>query len=286
MLRLVRRPGARRVDAGFAGGTAIGCVVLLAWLLWAFGGTLHPLVAQFSVRTGQTVSIPLTQLLAVLRHDTTAMFGVPALLALFGLVGAVSDRGTRGLAAISLVVTLSYPVLFRSGTVNHDYWNFWWVLPIALGLASAFDRRLRARDATCRLGPWIAASAAVVATLLTLVLWAHPSAPAWAMLEGRRAGSVAASEVLAPGQEYSWYSGAIGKPADWISLATGKPAVAIPRAGLTALAAAHPEDQVIVGRLLCPDGEPRVQYEHESAADLAGRPPEVVRCGTGSVGFP
>ena len=247
-------------------------------MVWAFGGTLAPLFAQFGVRTGRTGSISLRELEWATRHDVGMMFGIPALVAAVGLIAAVVDRRTRGLTIVALGVTLSYPVVFRSGAVNHDYWNYWLLLPVGLGLAAGFDRLLRTPGATARLGQALAASAAVVATLLAVVLWTRPDAPAWAILQGRQAGAVVDSETLAPGQQVAWYTGAIGKSAAWISLATGARAVAVPVADLPALALAHPLDQVMVGRLECRAGEPHVMYDHAPAADVAARPPAVERC--------
>lgn len=285
LVRLLRGSGSRRSNAAFAGGAVVGTVLATAWMTWAFGGTLRPLVEQFRVRTGGATPIPLRQLLAALGHDTATMFGVVGVVAAVGLVLAVADRRTRGLATIALAVTLPYPVLFRSGTVNHDYWTFWFLVPIAFGVAAGSDRILRRLSATGRRDVPLAATAALVAIVLTTALWARPNAPAWAMQEGRRAGTAAGSRTLAADQESAWYAGAVGKPAAWLALATRRPAVSVAREGLAGLAAARPRDLVLVGRLRCIDGEPHIDYSFETAAGVAARPPEIGPCrASGAVG--
>ena len=37
-------------------------------------------------------------------------------------------------------VTLAYPVLLRDGASNHDYWNYWIVIPLALGAGVSVQR--------------------------------------------------------------------------------------------------------------------------------------------------
>ncbi|MDP1806671.1 MAG: hypothetical protein Q8K72_15950, partial [Acidimicrobiales bacterium] len=93
--------------------------------------------------------------------------------------------------AVALAVTVPYPLVFRSGAVNHDYWNFWLLLPVAVGLGVGCDRVLR-RAAGQGLERAVALMVVAMAVLLSGVLWFRPDAPSWALLEGRRAGAVAA----------------------------------------------------------------------------------------------
>jgi len=279
LLRMARgRTGSKTVDAAFAGGALAGAVLLTTWLLWAFGGSLAPLLDQFRTRTGQAAPISLGQLLGHIRADTVAMFGVTALLGVAGLVVALANRRTRGVAGIAVAVTLPYPLVFRSGAMNHDYWNFWFLLPIGVGLAAGCDLMLRSRKGRTLLEVGVAATAAAFAVCLTVGLWARPDGSAWAIQEGRRAGSVARSQVLDPAQTTAWYAGAVGRPAGWLALAAGRPAVAVAVGDLPALAADHPRDLVLVGRMRCGNGEPHISYAFESAAGLAARPPEIVHC--------
>jgi len=278
LVRLARRSGSRALNVAFAGGALSGAVLLTGWLLWAFDGSLAPLFDQFRLRTGQTTPVPLHAVIDAIRHDRATMFGVPALLALVGLVAAAADRRTRGLVALAAAVTLPYPLVFRSGAVNHDYWNFWFLVPVAIGLAAGCDRLLRPRSIVARYRAVMPATAAASAIVLTVVLWARPDAASWVIQDGRRAGSVATGQSLDPGQRSAWYAGAVGKPAAWLGLATGRPAVSVPVADLNSLAAAHPQDLVMVGRMRCVNGEPHIAYAFERAAGLAAHPPETDRC--------
>ncbi|MCA1692062.1 MAG: hypothetical protein ABR540_08280 [Acidimicrobiales bacterium] len=82
--------------------------------------------------------VDLGQLLASQRSHVTSMFGVVLLLcALSGLFLALRDRPTRGLAAIALAVTVSYRLIFKTGALNHHYWNYWFCYPSPSASASA-----------------------------------------------------------------------------------------------------------------------------------------------------
>lgn len=277
-VRLCRRSGSRRVNVAFAGGALIGAVALIGWLAWAFGATLAPLFDQFHLRTGQTAPVAWSVLLGAVGHDTATMFGVGAVLAVGGLVVAIADRRTRGLAAIALGVTLPYPLVFRSGIVNHDYWIYWFLLPLAVGLAAGCSRLLPAGKAIARREVEVAAAAVVFAIALTVLQWARPDAAAWDSVQGRLAGSVATSRTLPPNQESAWYTGSVGEPAAWLALATRRPAVAVPVPDLGALAAAHPQDMILVGRKRCVRGETHIAYAFEPVAGLVATLHEVGRC--------
>lgn len=276
VVRLVRRSGRRSLDAAFAGGALVGLGVLIGWLLWAYGWTLTPLLDQFRVRTGWTASVSLRQVLTATVGDTVTMYGVVGALAVPGLVVGLADRRIRGVVAVALAVTIPYPLLFRSGAVNHDYWNFWLLLPVALGLAVASDRVVRRGGA--RLERALVACTAGLAVFLTGVLWLRPDAALWVELEGRRAGAAATGQELDLTQGTAWYAGAVGRPATWLALATGRPAVPVRVEELASLAASHPHDLVMVGRMRCIDGAPYIDYAFEMVVDLPGSPPTVERC--------
>jgi hypothetical protein len=277
-IRHQRHPEAR-VCLAVAGGFVTGLTVLTGWLLWAFGGTLGPLLDQFRVRTGQTGAVSLSDLLGALGADIPMMFGRLAVLGGAGLVIALANRRLRGLAAVALAVTLPYALVFRSGAVNHIYWTFWLVLPIAVGLAAGIEAILGV--------PWIgivherkvAGAAACLAVALTTFAWLRPTGPERVIREQAGAGALAERTRLPEGQTTVWYSGDVGEPAAWLALATRRPAVGLSDDTLAQVASARPDDQVLVGRLACPrNGEPHRIYAFETAASVEAHPPIAGHC--------
>ncbi len=279
LTRLALGRGRRTLNVAFAGGALAGAVALLAWFWWATGGSLGVLSEQLRVRTGQGGAPgSLLDLLRNQRQVVVTMFGaVVVLLALPGLVVALAGRRTRALAVVSLMVTVPYTLALRDGTLNHDYWNFWFVLPLAVGLAAGADRILALRPPAGP-GAALAAGAGVLGSVLAIGTVARPPAAAWAIHSGVSAGSVAGRAHLGPGQESAWYAGAVGQPATWWGYAMRKPAVKVPADELELLAADRPDDVVMFGELRCIGGEPKVSYGVESARELALEPPVVSRC--------
>jgi hypothetical protein len=276
-VRLVRRGSDRaRTDAGFVIGTVAGVGLLLAWLLWAFGGTLRPLIDQFRVRTGPRVG--LADLLAAQRTDVASMFGLIAVLAVAGLVVALRSERTRGLAAVVLAVTLPYPVLFRSGAVNHNYWDYWFLLPLVLGLAAGGEALLAWWEGRRRPEWAMILAVAPLAVMLTVLIWSMPPLAEVMRTEGLAAARAAHGVVLDPGQPTAWYAGAVGEPASWLALAMGRPATAVHPSEYPALAATVPDQGVFVGEVRCVGGQDVRTFDVRPAASLADRPPVIAPC--------
>jgi hypothetical protein len=276
-VRLLRRASERpRADAGFVLGAITGVGLLVAWLLWAFGGTLRPLLDQFRVRTGPKVG--LSDLLAAQRTDIASMFGLIAVVAVAGLVVALRSERTRGLAAVALAVTLPYPVLFRSGAVNHNYWDYWFLLPIAVGLAAGGERVLAWWEGRRRPQSAVVLAVAALALMVTLVSWSRPRAAEVIRTEGFAAGRAAGRVVLDPSQPRAWYAGAVGEPASWLALATGRPATAVHPSEYAAVAASVPDQRVFLGEVRCVGGRDVRTFDVRPAASLADQPPVIAPC--------
>lgn len=279
LVRAIRGRGDRGSEGAFVAGALVGAALLGAWLWSAFGGSLRPLAAAYAFRSGGTVPMAVDELLARILHDGRVMLGVPAFLGVLGLVPALAKRSTRGLAVVALAVTVPYPLVFRAGAMNHEYWNFWFVLPIAVGLAAGGDWVLGALRHRRRADVVLVGLAAGVAGVLALGAWVQPTAAGWAIQEGARAGAVAGAGALPPDQAVAWYAGAVGKPASWISLPTRRPAVPVALPDIERLGAERPGDLILVGRGECPFGAPRISYAWETPADVLARPPDVSLCG-------
>lgn len=279
LVRIVRGTGRREVNLAFAGGAALGAMLLLGWLLWAFGGTVQPLLDQFLFRTGEsTQPVSLSELFAAHRGALTAMLGVIGLLGVGGLVLAARDARTRGLVAVSLAVTVPYSLVFRTGVVNHEYWGYWFLLPVALGLATGVDRLLAYWQALGRPEIVPTAVAAVMASLSVLVAWQQPPSGESLKITGFRATEAVDAVQLDPRQRTAWFAAAVGEPASWLSRQTGRPAVAVLRADYADLAVTHPLDLVLIGEVRCTAEGNDHTYEMRPARTLMEQPPVVKPC--------
>ena len=267
-----------RGAAALVAGAALGAGLLLAWLLWVGGGSVDFLLGQFgyraALRPSSAVSASLGDFLSAQRTSLGSLFGWWLLpIAAVGIGLAVADRRTRALAAAAVVVTVPYTLVFRTGAVAHDYWNYWWLLPVALGVATCADRtarRLAARSASPLGFP--AAVAAVVVLLATGVA-VRPPAEEKARRRGLAAGRLAAHAPLGPLQGTAWYAGDItGEPVAWLSLATRRPAAFVPEAAVPAMVRSHPDDLVLFAQATCVPSGVAVSYSWRTAADLLARP--------------
>ena len=51
---------------------------------------------------------------------------------------SLRDKRFRPVAAISLVAVLAYAALLREGSGGHQYWNYWGLVPAAVGVAYVY----------------------------------------------------------------------------------------------------------------------------------------------------
>jgi hypothetical protein len=279
VVRVVRRSGNRQVDLAFAGGALAGAVLLLGWLLWAFGGTLSPLVDQFILRTGHsTEAVGLGSAIDASLRDDMVLIGVLGLVALAGAGLALRDRRTRGAMALALAVTVPYPLLFKAGVVNHDYWNYWLLLPFAIGLGVIADAALGHWETTPRLAAGFLLAMAGLGAGLTMESWVAPGVAEARKLSGFAVIEATRHPQLGPGQVTSWFAGTVGEPAPWLALATGHPAVAVRGEDMDVLARSRPTDIVLVGDSHCRGGRNVRTYEFRPAPSLVDRPPVIESC--------
>jgi len=280
LVRVVRRSGDRRVELAFAGGALAGAVLLLGWLLWAFGGTLSPLIDQFIFRTGHSSSEPvgLSTAVAATLRDGRVMLGGLGLVALLGAALALRDRRTRGAMVLALAVTVPYPILFKAGVVNHDYWNYWLLLPFAIGVGVMVDALLGHWETTPRWAAGFLLATAALGAGLTMESWVVPGVAEARKLSGFAVIEATRHPQLGPGQVSSWYAGTVGEPAPWLALATGRPAVAVRGDEMVALAGARPTDIVLVGDAHCRHGRNVRTYAFRPASSLVDRPPVIESC--------
>lgn len=278
LVRVLRRTG-RNGELGFTLGTAAGGVLLMAWLLWAFGGTLRPLVDQFLFRTGRSgQGVSVGAVFAGERRDLLTMFGPIALLAGAGVLAGLANARTRGVVGLALAVTLPYPFVFRAAAVNHDYWGYWFLLPVAVGLAAGGDVLLRWWAAWGRpqIVPIIGAS--LVAAVLVVGAVTAPSTAEVRKLRGFSAARALEGRSLPEGQPVARYAGAVGEPATWLGWTTGRRAELVPASQYEAVAGAAPAELVLVGEVRCVAGADHRSYELRPASSLLDRPPAIQPC--------
>lgn len=278
LVRVLRRTGGR-AELGFTVGAAAGGALLLAWLLWAFGGTLRPLLDQFLFRTGRSgAGVTLGEVFAGERRDLLTMFGPIALLAGAGVLAGLRNARTRGLVGLALAVTLPYPFVFRAAAVNHDYWGYWLLLPVAVGLAAGADVLLRWWAAWERpqIVPILGAS--LVAALLVGGAVAAPATAEVRKLRGFSAAQPLEGRSLPEGQPVARYAGAVGEPATWLGWATGRRAELVPASQYEAVARAAPAELVLMGEVRCVAGADHRSYELRPASSLLDRPPVIRPC--------
>ena len=124
------RIGLSATSAGFL----VGVLTLAAWLWWV-AGSFDPIFDQARMRSGSgSAAIGWSSFLEFQGIYLGALIGPVVLLAgIIGLGLVLRNRSAR-LTVFGIVgVTLAYPVLLRDGASNHDYWNYWIVIPLALG---------------------------------------------------------------------------------------------------------------------------------------------------------
>jgi 4-amino-4-deoxy-L-arabinose transferase-like glycosyltransferase len=262
----------RTTAIAFAAGGVVGLGLTVAWATWATGDPLA-LAQPFLLRTGSDNGVTWFGALIIQTAHLSELFGV-TLLGLAGCALALRVPDRRALAALLLGTTLLYPAVLYNGAYYHDYWNYWLVIPIAMGAAQLLEwvaDGLRARGAG---ELWSAV--AVVAVPVVLMAWATvPNRTTDDIVAGTEAGR-AVVDAAPPGDtEVSADVVGLYHPDDWMRYQSGTKRherLDTPE-DVRALARTHPGAPVLVARDCLP-GELgalcRTLYEH---TDPAAEPP-------------
>jgi hypothetical protein len=92
------------------------------------------------------------------------LFGVPALVVLvIGLIAALATARFRPVALVALATCVVYAGAFRQGSWQHDYWNYWVVLPLTLAMGALVFVASRGR----RVAVTVAVSGLAVGVVVT-----------------------------------------------------------------------------------------------------------------------
>lgn len=127
----------------FGVGGALGARITMVWSIWATGSTTT-LADQF---VGRSSSEGGATWVGMVSHQWTwllQLLGVAFLGLVLCALSPIWEHGVRRAAAVgSLVVVFGYAVLLLSGAHVHQYWNYWVILPVAIGAGDVPARLLQ-----------------------------------------------------------------------------------------------------------------------------------------------
>jgi 4-amino-4-deoxy-L-arabinose transferase-like glycosyltransferase len=243
--------GGWAVPVAFGVGGALGALVTVVWSIWASGST-STLVDQFLGRSGSEGG---ATWIGMASHQWTWLLQLLG-VAFIGLVLCVLapfwEHGVRRAAAVgSLVVVFGYSVLLHSGAYVHQYWNYWVILPVAIGAGLGADAAMRA--ARVRGSSAIAATVTVVVLGLIVVASARllPSPDRTMMSDGDVPARLLQSIPRPADQDAIHYIGGIYAPEPWLTYLTGLPASPMPDRNELAIQAADRPDALVLSSNSC-----------------------------------
>ncbi len=239
--RIRGRRTAIREAVPFAIGGVVGLAVSLAWTRWVYGD-FDVLLDKYSQRSGSEATE--STVIDMVRFQLpwlAQLLGV-SIVGIGSCVAALWDRSLRPLAAMSLGIAGLYPLLFHQAAAGHQFWNYWMLLPTAVGFSFAFSRL--ARDAGRR-APAILGALVGGLALINLVVLPRD---AWALIDAGHATTVAFLDADYPAsQTTAWYVGEPLRPDAWIRYYSDRSPVAISTTDqLRDLASTAPDALVIV----------------------------------------
>ncbi len=238
-------------------GGVLGITLSLSWTWWVYGD-FATLGDKFFRRSGESNSVGVGDMVS---------FQIPWLLQLLGLgivglgscVAALWDRRFRPLAAMSLGIVILYAVIFRQAAAGHQYWNYWAVIPTAVGFAWAFDRL--SRDLPARAAVPVFAIACLAMGVVNLVVLDDEALRY--INDGREVAELVVAHPLPANQTHAYYVGQAYRPDAWLSYYTGRPPLQLASSDeLDALAAQSP-DTVVVVLGWCEPSDPAAEFCRE-----------------------
>ena len=212
--------GRQRLLAAVAAGTALGAGATALWMLSAAG--FEDLANQVAIRTSNEVggtggpTFTFGEFLARQWRFATEEMLVPVWLRVLlvpCLLAGLIDRRTRAPTAIMLAVAAALTFGVQQGAWVHRLWNFPWLAPVTIGLASLADgvRRLIPH----RWRPLPAALAAVVIAV-TLAAVVGGSTRQRYITDPADAGAVLEQVGSLPGSQLAWAVPPVTSPT-WVS---------------------------------------------------------------------
>ena len=156
-------------------GSVVGAIITAAWLL--NGSGVAELSDQVSVRAGRDAagggqSFGVGEFLSRQWSFASDELMVPLWLRVLlapALLAGLIDRRTRVPTAITLAMAATLTFGFQQGAWTHRLWNFPWLAPATIGLASLLDAAGRVMPARLRRPAVWVAGAVIAATAAAVV---------------------------------------------------------------------------------------------------------------------
>jgi Dolichyl-phosphate-mannose-protein mannosyltransferase len=169
-------------------GAAIGAALVALWLLWA-SGTFSEVLDQLRTRSGSGATpVGVRESLRLQwQHLGHTMGFVRWLLFPAAIAGLWYPR-TRVVMAVLVLTCVAYPLALREAAALHEFWDIWFVAPLAIGLAAIIDAANRVgRSQIIR--PVVAIAACVLVVLSLAQSVVGDSEPAQVFRRGAGAGA-------------------------------------------------------------------------------------------------
>jgi len=257
LARAVRhRPGAIRAALPYLVGGAVGVGLSLSWSWWV-NGDFHVLFGKFGGRSGESSGIGLGDMVSFQVPWLANLLGL-SMVGLIGCLVALRDRAVRPLAAMALASVGVYAVIFRQAAAGHQYWNYWVLVPTAIGWAYLLRlviHGVHATDAngddpagTTATSP-VAAIGLVVAVVVVVTGFGllRPNQAAGYIDDGHRAAELVDAGDFPAGQRSLGYVGQPFRADAWITSNTHlSPFTITSPDQLVQIAADHPDDLVLI----------------------------------------
>jgi 4-amino-4-deoxy-L-arabinose transferase-like glycosyltransferase len=131
-----RMKGSRIIAVGAGAGGVCGALLTSLWMVWV--GDLDHFFQNAHFRAGEGGAVTLTSNLEAQGRFLRDLFGVAGIgcLAVAAVALVLSSR-FRPIGIAALGTVLAYAFVFREGSFKHDYWNYWFLLPLVLGIGAA-----------------------------------------------------------------------------------------------------------------------------------------------------
>ena len=262
-----RRPRALRSALPYLVGAAIGIALSLGWAYWVYG-SFHVLGQKYLGRTGSSNGVGLGDMITFQVPWLAALLTL-SLVGLVACVVALRDRHLRPLAAMSLASVGVYALIFRQAAAGHQYWNYWALLPAAVGWAYALAGLVAELRRSTR-SKWTPVAVVVVAVVLCGSFDLLRTDKAADLIDrGHRAADLVADARFPADQTALPYVGEPYFPDAWIMYATKfVPAPLGSQAQLEDFAARHPDDLVLLLGS-CAENDPSYRFCVQATAPPA-----------------